>query len=464
MLIGKNLKRRKGRTVMTIAAVSISMALLISMLAIAEGIWVDAVEDLEKSKEDILVVSGGEFGGVLYNGHELTNKFNSDTSNISVAAPFLVDILIAQPTITPTNSTTNDNTDADEDGGMVIALGVIPEYFEGFLDKDKNLNLYGFEVKFKDWFEEEGDPHYENNYSGPYTYEILIDEILAKNYGLKKGSKLNLSKAFPSISELTGSSTSPDISDLSTSEAVNASKELTFVVKGFFESNFEGGGFYGEFFKGNIILHLSELQSLKNLDIIQIENRTIIKDEINGISIAVTKDIRESNKIDSVAQGIQEQYPYYKALTKSDQLKMLEDQVSIARIYYTAIGSVAIIIGLLFVTCIMIISVYERTQEIGMLRAIGISRRTIFTQVLSESLMIVVIGSILGLIPGYFGSIALSDYLSQNLGVAQDFTAFTPNLIISSLSIILVVGGLVSLYPAWRASHMKVVEALHHRG
>jgi ABC-type antimicrobial peptide transport system permease subunit len=320
------------------------------------------------------------------------------------------------------------------------------------------LNLYGFEVKFIDWFEEEGDPHYENDFSGPYTYEILIDKILAKNYDLQVGSKINLSKGFASISELTGGTSTSD------SDAVNASKELTFVVKGFFESSFEGGGFYGEFFKGNIILHLSELQSLKNLDVIRIDNRTIIKDEINGISISVTKDVRESNKIDLVAQDLQVQYPYYKVLTKSDQLKIIEEQVSMARIYYTAIGSVAIVIGLLFVTCIMIISVYERTQEIGMLRAIGISRKTIFTQILSESLLIVVIGSIVGLIPGYFGSRALSDYLSENLGVAQEFTAFTPNLIMDSLLIILVVGGLVSLYPAWRASHMKVVEALHHRG
>ncbi len=454
MLIGKNLKRRKGRTVMTIAAVAISMALLISMLAIAEGIWVDAVEDLEKSKEDILMVPGTELGGGLNNGHELTNKLNADTSNISVAAPFLVDILIAEPVATPGNNNGAEN----QEGGMVIALGIIPELFEGFLDKDKNLNIYGFEVKFKDWFEEEGDPHYENDFSGPYTYEILIDEILAKNYNLQVGSKLNLSKGFASISELGGSS-SPG-----SSEEVNASKELTFVVKGFFESSFEGGGFYGELFKGNIIIHLSELQSLKNLDLIRIDNTTIIKDEVNGISISVTKEVRESNKIDLVAQGIQVQYPYYKVLTKSDQLKIIEEQVSMARVYYTAIGSVAIIIGLLFVTCIMIISVYERTQEIGMLRAIGISRRTIFTQILIESLLIVVIGSVIGLIPGYFGSRALSDYLSESLGVAQDFTAFTPNLIINSLTVILIVGGLVSLYPAWRASHMKVVDALHHRG
>ncbi|MCK5562167.1 MAG: ABC transporter permease, partial [Thermoplasmata archaeon] len=121
MLIGKNLKRRKGRTVMTIAAVAISMALLISMLAIAEGIWVDAVEDLEKSKEDILMVPGTELGGGLNNGHELTNKLNADTSNISVAAPFLVDILIAEPVATPGNNNGAEN----QEGGMVIALGII---------------------------------------------------------------------------------------------------------------------------------------------------------------------------------------------------------------------------------------------------------------------------------------------------------------------------------------------------
>jgi ABC-type antimicrobial peptide transport system permease subunit len=450
MLIGKNLVRRKGRTVMTIAAVAISMALLISMLAIAEGIWVDAVSDLEKSKEDILITPGTELGGTLNSGHDLTYNLNADTANVSAAAPFLMDILIANGSSTPESS----------DSGMVIALGIIPEYFDEFLDKDKNLNIYGFEVQFKDWFDEEGDPHYANGFTGPYTYEVLVDELLAKNFGLKKGSKLNLSKGFPSISELTGTGDTSALDD----GQVNNNNEITFIVKGFFETRFEGGGFYGKYFEGNIILHLSELQSLKNLDVINIDNNTIIKDEINGVSVSVTKDVREDNRINEVASGIQLEYQYYRVLTKSDQLKMIEEQVSMARVYYTAIGSVAIIIGLLFVACIMIISVYERTQEIGMLRAIGISRRTIFTQILSESILIVILGAIIGIVPGYFGSIALSDYLSESLGVAQEFTAFTTDLIASSFTVILVVGTLVSLYPAWRASHMKIVEALQHRG
>jgi ABC-type antimicrobial peptide transport system permease subunit len=455
---------------MTITAVAISMALLISMLAIAEGIWVDAVGDLEKSKEDILIIPSDVLGGTLNNGHELTEKINADHSNVSSAAPFLMDLLIA-------NASTETVPDA---GGMVIALGIIPEYFDEFLDKDKNLNIYGFEIKFNDWFEEEGDPHYENDFTGPYTYEVLVDKLLAENFGLEKGSELKLSKGFPSVSELVGTG---DTSVLGTSQA-NNDKDLTFIVGGFFETSFEGGGFYGQFFQGNIILHLSELQSLKNLDVINIDNNTIIKDEINGISIALTKDVKEENRINEVADSLQLEYRYYKVLTKSDQLKRIEEQVSMARIYYTAIGSVAIIIGMLFVTCIMIItaigsvaiiigmlfvtcimiiSVYERTHEIGMLRAIGISRKTIFTQILTESVLIVFIGAVIGLIPGYFGSIALSDYLSSNLGVSQDFTAFTTDLIVNSFMVILVVGGIVSLYPAWRASHMKIVEALQHR-
>jgi putative ABC transport system permease protein len=449
MLVGKNLVRRKGRTAMTIAAVAISMALLISMLAIAEGIWVDAVGDLEKSKEDILMIPSDVLGGTLNNGHELTEKLNADRSNISSAAPFLMDLLIA-------NASTETVPDA---GGMVIALGIIPEYFDEFLDKDKNLNIYGFEIKFNDWFEEEDDPHYENDFTGPYTYEVLVDKLLAENFGLEKGSELKLSKGFPSVSELVGTG---DTSVLGESQS-NDDKELTFIVGGFFETSFEGGGFYGQFFQGNIILHLSELQSLKNLDVINIDNSTIIKDEINGISIAVKKDVKEENRINEVADSLQLEYRYYKVLTKSDQLKVIEEQVSMARIYYTAIGSVAIIIGMLFVTCIMIISVYERTHEIGMLRAIGISRKTIFTQILTESIMIIFIGAVIGLVPGYFGSIALSDYLSSNLGVSQDFTAFTTDLIFNSFMVILVVGGIVSLYPAWRASHMKIVEALQHR-
>jgi putative ABC transport system permease protein len=107
-------------------------------------------------------------------------------------------------------------------------------------------------------------------------------------------------------------------------------------------------------------------------------------------------------------------------------------------------------------------AVIERTNEFGMMRAIGISKKTIFTQTLLESLTIVVIGTLIGLIFGYFGSEALGNYISSSLGIQEEFTAFTETLIIRSILLVISIGTLISLYPAWSASRKNIVEALRY--
>jgi putative ABC transport system permease protein len=108
----------------------------------------------------------------------------------------------------------------------------------------------------------------------------------------------------------------------------------------------------------------------------------------------------------------------------------------------------------------MIMSIFERTNEFGMMRAIGVSKKTLFVQTLLESMVLVVAGAIVGLIFGYFGSNALGDYLRSLTGINREFTAYTPELIMQSLFLVIVFGTLISLYPAWQASRKKVVEAL----
>ena len=75
-------------------------------------------------------------------------------------------------------------------------------------------------------------------------------------------------------------------------------------------------------------------------------------------------------------------------------------------------------------------------------------------------MIFVVIGASIGLIFGYFGSQAFGDFLRTSSGLNQEFTAFTPQLLIQSLLIIICFGTLISLYPAWQAARKKVLDAM----
>lgn len=445
-MIVQNILRRKGRTTMCIVAIAISTALLVSLLSVAEGIWQNASQTILSSQEDIIITPNLPPGGglqVINHGHRLANELRLDTTNISEVSPTSLWWLeinpVNQPTDTSLRSPTETFTDTMEntgfippESGIVVSLGIIPERFEKFLNDDNTYDLDIIELKLDDWFETKGDPHYQNNFTGPWTNEVLIDDHLAKSYGLQKGSKVNLSIA---------------------------TEPVTFTVTGIFETNLMGG-YFEDWVDGIVILHLSELQSLLGHDKVEVGNQTIITDSVETLAISLNPNRPKENKPQDVAYGIQEKYPLLKVLTKEDQLRRVEEQNAMSNIFYSAISLVAVIIGLLFVACIMLISVYERINEIGMLRAIGISKFTIFKWVMSESLLLIILGVLIGFLPGYYGSKLLGDYLSNSIGISQELTAFSPGLILGSFVGMLFLGTLVSLIPAFRASQMRVAAAL----
>ncbi len=447
-----NLLRHKGRTAMCITAVAISTALLVSLLSVAEGIWKNAYYSIESSREDILIIPETSFGsGSLWgftNGHKIADDIKSDSVNISEASPMFTGLLkieklennadsTNEPSITSSSTTTVQSTNdllEIPTYPIVISIGVIPERFEQFLIEDNKYNFGIIEFEFKDWFKIPGDPHFVNNFTGPWTNEILVDEYLADEYNLKPGSKVNLSMDEP----------------------------VTFTVAGIFKTNLKEQFFISDQFpiQGIVFLHLSEYQSLVNEDIIVTDNRTIVVDNVKTIAISLNSDRPKGYSIDDITFGLQERYPLLKFETKEEQLRSLEEQNAITRVFYTAISLISIIIGLLFVACIMLISVYERTNEIGMLRAIGISRFTIFRWVLLESLLLIVIGILVGFLPGYFGSEMLGEYISNDIGIASDLTAFSAELILWSFFGMVFLGLLISLIPATRASIMRITDAI----
>ena len=124
-----------------------------------------------------------------------------------------------------------------------------------------------------------------------------------------------------------------------------------------------------------------------------------------------------------------------------------------------ALADRAFLIGLLFVATIMIVSVLERTREIGMLRAIGISRRSVFIQVLTESMVLVLLGALVGIAPGYYGAVWAADRISGDIGVTIEL-GFSTTFVLQAMAWVLLVGVLFAMYPAMVAVRMNIVKAI----
>jgi len=126
-------------------------------------------------------------------------------------------------------------------------------------------------------------------------------------------------------------------------------------------------------------------------------------------------------------------------------------------IFY-ALLAMSVIISLFGIVNTLVLAVYERTREIGMLRAIGTSRRQVRRMVRYESVITAVIGAMLGIVLGAaFGYVVITDLGSVG------FSFSLPVLQLVIFLIVAVVAGVVAaILPAARASRLNILEAIHY--
>jgi ABC-type antimicrobial peptide transport system permease subunit len=128
--------------------------------------------------------------------------------------------------------------------------------------------------------------------------------------------------------------------------------------------------------------------------------------------------------------------------------------------YAWAVAGLAIILGGVGMMNSQLMSVYERTREIGVLRALGWSRSRVMQMIFGESFIVCLTGGILGLFLGWL-SISLFSSVMSVFGATHDIQ---PGLILTALLVVILLGMIGGLYPAWRASRLQPVEALRYEG
>ena len=120
-----------------------------------------------------------------------------------------------------------------------------------------------------------------------------------------------------------------------------------------------------------------------------------------------------------------------------------------------AVASVSLIVGGIGIMNIMLVSVTERTREIGIRMAIGARGSDIRTQFLTEAILLSVTGGIIGIILGISASQILSRFLSWD-------TVVSPGSVVLAFGFSVFVGIFFGFYPAWKASLLNPIEALRY--
>ena len=152
----------------------------------------------------------------------------------------------------------------------------------------------------------------------------------------------------------------------------------------------------------------------------------------------------------------------YNAQAQQDFVTRATQFLTFLTLFTTAIAGISLIVGGIGVANIMLVSVTERTREIGIRKAIGATRRAILQQFLLESTVLAGLGGLLGVAIGLGLSFAAGIVLPR---VVPDFPVPSVSLgsIVLALSVSLLIGLVAGGYPANRAARLRPIEALRYQ-
>lgn len=128
--------------------------------------------------------------------------------------------------------------------------------------------------------------------------------------------------------------------------------------------------------------------------------------------------------------------------------------------FLAAIAAISLLVGGIGIMNIMMISVTERTREVGLRKALGAKNRNILNQFLFEAAVVTLAGGVVGVIFG-IGVSWLVAFIAKQMGYDWDFIVSVLAIILSCV-ISLIVGLTFGLYPAWKASKLNPIEALRY--
>lgn len=179
--------------------------------------------------------------------------------------------------------------------------------------------------------------------------------------------------------------------------------------------------------------------------------------------------------IDGVSKAIKEAFSGEVTVTSSTAvLRILSNVFSTIELFLGGIAAISLLVAGIGIMNIMIVSLMERTREIGILKALGMKNRTVLLIFLSEAAIIGLLGAAIGTGSGWvlanivaviFGNGSGGFIQGGRQAAASGMTItpiLTPTVFLGAMAFGLVVSVIFALYPAWRASKLNPVEALRY--
>ena len=197
-------------------------------------------------------------------------------------------------------------------------------------------------------------------------------------------------------------------------------------------------------------------------------------DEVNSIAVQLVSDDEEF--VETVSQAIEDAFDGLVSVTSPTALLAIMSSIfDIISLFLVGIAGISLLVAGIGIMNIMIVSLMERTREIGILKALGMKSRTVLGIFLTEALVVGLVGAVVGVVTGYsmavmfaafsgsmFGGGMLGGGQSLSTGMMTITPVLTTEIILGAMAFGVFVAVVFALYPAWRASKLNPVDALRH--
>jgi len=156
--------------------------------------------------------------------------------------------------------------------------------------------------------------------------------------------------------------------------------------------------------------------------------------------------------------GALKAFPTAEVRTKTEYSDYLKKSINQFLLMLYALLAVSVVISIFGIVNTLVLSIYERTREIGMLRAIGTTRRQLRRIVRYESVITSIIGGVLGIVLGvFFAWIVTTRLGAQGITFSVPFGQLVIFLVLAAM-----VGVLAAVVPARRAARIDILAAIHY--
>jgi len=212
------------------------------------------------------------------------------------------------------------------------------------------------------------------------------------------------------------------------------------------------GGFAGDSY---ILMPLTTMQSklVGGNNVQQIAMNAVSPDKVDSAIAEATSILRARHYISSGAADD------FAIRDMREILNSMQQTLAGFSLFLSSVGAISLIVGGIGIMNIMLVSVSERTREIGIRKAIGARRRDILLQFLIEAAALSLTGGLIGLLLAMGGASLMGNIPLGNMSIKAEIS---PTIVIIALSVSIGIGLISGTYPAFRAARMDPIESLRH--